>query len=125
MKAVRFGVLGVLAILFSTIVTSSCDSEGDKNTHAEIAGEPDLKANADELKHTIVTPHLEQEIAPGTNVLWCNTFQLAWNELCYLTGGPLAMDSAPPVVAVLNKRTASKEDLAGAYVLAVVLVRAV
>ena len=88
-------------------------------THAEIAGEPDLKAGADELKRTIVTPHLEQEIEPGTNVLWCNTFQLAWNEFYDLAGGPIAMESAPPAVDILNKRTASKEDLDEASYVAV------
>ena len=74
-------------------------------------GEPDLKANADELKQTIITSHLEQEIVPGTNVLWCNTFQLAWNELCDLTGGPIAMNPAPSMVPILNKKSASAEDL--------------
>lgn len=43
----------------------------------EVVSKPDLNVNAEELKHTIITPHLEQEITSGTNVLWCNTFQLA------------------------------------------------
>ena len=109
MKTAKFSVLGLLAMMVGVIVTLSCDSEEDKLTHNQIVGAADLKANASELKHTVVTPHLEQKIEPGTNVLWCNTFQLAWNELCDLAGGPIAMDSPPPDVAILNKRTASKE----------------
>jgi hypothetical protein len=70
-----------------------------------------LKTNADELKSTIVTPHLEQEIVPGSSVLWCNTFQLAWNELCDQTGGTVEMAAAPAMVSVLNKKTADRSDL--------------
>jgi hypothetical protein len=116
MKAVRLLILGGLAVGLGLFVASSILREipkqtHTKKTHAEVAGEPDLKADANELKHTIVTPHLEQSIASGTNVLWCNTFQLAWNEFCDLTGGPIVMESPPPIVPILNKRAASKEDL--------------
>ena len=37
--------------------------------HDKIAGTPDLKAKASELKSTIITPHLEQKIEQGKNVL--------------------------------------------------------
>lgn len=93
----------LLVILFRSVTVNT--------SHSKIMGEPDLKADADELKHTIITPHLEQDIAPGANVLWCNTFQLAWNELCDLTGGPIVMNPIPPMVPILNKRSASAEDL--------------
>ena len=66
MKAARLGILGVLAVVFCLVLMLSCDSKEDKPTHDQIAGEPDIKANARELKHTIITPHLEQEMAPGT-----------------------------------------------------------
>jgi len=82
-----------------------------KSTHAEMESRAELKARAKDLKHTIVTPHLDVGIERGMNVLWCNTFQLAWNEFCELAGGPITMERAPPMVAVLNKRTASKGDL--------------
>ena len=45
-------------------------------------------ANAADLQCTVVTPHLQFPLqsAVGTqqNVLWCSSFQLAWNELCGL-----------------------------------------
>jgi hypothetical protein len=43
------------------------------------------------LKHTVVAPTWRQAIVPGRNVLWCGTFQLAWNELMEQAGGPLHM----------------------------------
>ena len=72
---------------------------------------PDLKVRVEDLKHTVVTTHLEQEIPTETNVLWCITFQLAWNELNDLTGGTVQMESAPPIVSILNKQATSKNDL--------------
>ncbi len=80
-------------------------------TYNEIARESVLRVKAEELDHTIITPHLEQEITHGMNVLWCNTFQLAWNELCELTGGTVNMKPSSPMVSILNKKTASKNDL--------------
>ncbi|MCP4263851.1 MAG: hypothetical protein GY774_41045 [Planctomycetes bacterium] len=80
-------------------------------THAELAGNTDLNAKDKDLKNTVVTPHLYTGIEPSKNILWCNTFQLAWNELYELAGGPIMMESAPPMVEILNKKTATKDDL--------------
>ena len=71
-----------------------------------------LKADARELKSTVVSPHLEEQIVPGKNVLWCSTFQLAWNEGCRNAGGDIRLDVEPPMVPILNKKTAQESDLA-------------
>jgi len=75
------------------------------------AGQEAVRGWARDMKRTTVTPHLEQEIVPGENVVWCSTFQLAWNELCDLAGGPIQMENPPAMVAFLNRKEASKEDL--------------
>lgn len=111
MKATKLAVLILIFVALGVFVVTLVESEAEKKTHNDIAGVPDLKANVGDLKQTIITPHLEQSIVPGTNVLWCNTFQLAWNEFIDLTGGPIVMESAPSMVSILNKRMASKEDL--------------
>lgn len=80
-------------------------------THAEIAGPAAVKANADQLQGTVVTPHMECEITPGKNVLWCATFQIAWNELCDLLGGPIQWADASEMVSILNKRAVTRRDL--------------
>ncbi len=103
-----FSILAVLAIMiFITLPAPAYELK----THDEIAGFPDLKVDAKQLKRTIVTPHMEQKIIPDTNILWCSTFQLAWNELCELTGGPIEMKSTSPMVRILNRKGASKNDL--------------
>ena len=94
--------------LLAALPTASC---GELPSHDAIAGAPELKANAEDLEHTIVTPHLEHVIPADTNVLWCGTFQLAWNELCDLAGGPVEMEPTSALVEALNRQTTSKQDL--------------
>jgi hypothetical protein len=78
-----------------------------------------LKKNADVLKGTIVTPHMEQKIVPGKNVLWCSTFQLAWNELCDLGGSSIKLKPDSPMADILSKRGASKADIDDASYVAI------
>jgi hypothetical protein len=80
-------------------------------THSQIAGPPALKATADKLKNTFITAHLEHEITGGKNILWCATFQIAWNELCDLLGGEVHLENAPEMVAILNKKSVTRSDL--------------
>jgi hypothetical protein len=83
----------------------------NRSGHNWIAGPPALKANAKELKRTLVTPHLEASVGPGKNVLWCSTFQLVWNESCRLAGGDLHLEQEPPLVPILNKKSAQQSDV--------------
>jgi len=78
-----------------------------------------LVANADDLTATVVTPHLECPIADGKNVLWCSTFQLAWNEACDLIGEDIHLEDEPAMVAVMNKKIATKADIDEASYLAI------
>jgi hypothetical protein len=70
-----------------------------------------LKADASDLKSTVVAATLDAPITPGQNVLWCSTFQLAWNELSDLLGGPIRLEGGSPLADSLNQRAATKADL--------------
>lgn len=70
-----------------------------------------VKASAAELQGTVVTPHLEQKITDGKSVLWCATFQLAWNEVASFIGESVKMQNPDPAVAILNKQTVGAKDL--------------
>ena len=64
-----------------------------------------LCVDAKDLKTTCVSPHLESPIKEDANVLWCGTFQLAWNEVCSLVGEDLHFaGQEPEMVAILNKK---------------------
>ena len=78
-----------------------------------------LEADVSDLKHTVITPHLAREIRPGQNVIWCASFQLAWNELVDFAGGKLEVQGPPlKMVEQLNRRIVTKDHLAEADVVA-------
>jgi len=84
---------------------------------AAFTGEGLLRVKASELRATLVSAHLDVPIREGRNVLWCGTFQLAWNEACSSVGEDLRFDQASPVVDALNKKSFTKADLdEGSYV---------
>ena len=66
---------------------------------------------AKDLKNTIVTAHLREKHQPGKNLLWCATFQLAWDELSGILKGPVQLKDEPEMAAVLNARLVTKGDL--------------
>lgn len=101
-----FYALGVLAIVAVILIVYLRLSD-----HSESRGQIPLKTDAVDLKGTIVTPHLEQKMTPGKNILWCSTFQLAWNELCGLANGPVTLDPSAPVTDILNNSQVSKSDI--------------
>jgi hypothetical protein len=79
--------------------------------HDDVAGPPLLKANAKDLKATVITPSVDAKIEPGKNVLWCSTFQLVWNEGCRYAGGDIHLKDEPPVVAALNRKLGDERDV--------------
>lgn len=81
------------------------------SAHAAKLGEPDLRADEKELKQTLVIPTLDFPITKGTNLVWCATFQIAWNKLCDLPGQPIPFESSNPVAQQLNKRSLTSADL--------------
>lgn len=66
---------------------------------------------SEDLKDTIIAPCIDQVIQPKVNILWCNTFQIAWNELCDFIGGSVKVMDAPAVISCLNMKSASKNDI--------------
>jgi hypothetical protein len=104
----RWTLIAIVAALVASIAATVVFY---RPTHDQIAGPPLLKADARELKSTIVRPHLEEPILPGKNVLWCSTFQLAWNEGCRSASGDIHLDAEPPMVSILNKKNAKATDL--------------
>ncbi|SPE53347.1 membrane hypothetical protein [Verrucomicrobia bacterium] len=101
-------------VLFAVLgLDSLC---GPKNWHGVFRREKSVQGDAANLKGTFVTPHLAAEIQPGTNLLWCGTFQLAWNESCTHAGGDLRLVSLQPdsliqspMAAALNRHSFTKD----------------
>lgn len=68
--------------------------------------------SANQDSNTTITPHLFQKIVKGKNIVYCSTFQLAWNELRdKIIREDIKLENQPAMVGILNKKYASKADL--------------
>lgn len=68
---------------------------------------------SEDLSRTSITAHLEAEIVARTNVVYCASFQVAWNELLdTVIGEPLELQGDPLTARMLNRRLVDKEDIA-------------
>ena len=92
--------------LLGLLVFSALKLSAGEPTHDEIAGRPALEiADATaQLKKTFVTPVLQCEHKAGENLIWCLSFQLAWNELCNQLNGAVKLDKPHPFVDQLNEK---------------------
>ncbi len=107
MKAVKKTIFWLaLAVLLYVAAARLVGTHDDAFTEQGL-----LEANAFDLTETLVTPHLETPLTDGKSVLWCGSFQLAWNEACSLLGGNLHFTNEPAMVGLLNKRSFTKDDI--------------
>jgi hypothetical protein len=73
--------------------------------------EPEL-VSSKKLKLTLITPHMEEKISPGKNLIYCSTFQLAWNQLQdEVIKEEIRLEGAPRMAQLLGKRLSTKDDL--------------
>jgi len=63
-------------------------------------------------KSTTIAPHLESRIESGRNIIYCATFQIAWNKLQNdIIKEPIKLDGAEEDVAELNKQPLNEKDI--------------
>jgi len=70
-----------------------------------------LEKDVDELADTSISPHLEATVDKNKNLIWCASFQLAWNEACDRFGVPIRLEDEPAMVPVLNGRKVTKRHV--------------
>lgn len=54
---------------------------------------------------TRLTPDLEEALPAGKNVLWCATFQMAWDAACRRLGRPIRLQPASGLADYLNRNS--------------------
>lgn len=95
MKKAYKQILLVLGTLSFLAAISSCSK-------------PSIKSTA----HTTITPHLEEPIPQANNLLYCASFQLAWNKMRdEVFKENLKLDGNPPSAQHLNKRLQDNNDI--------------
>jgi hypothetical protein len=71
-----------------------------------------FSGSSESLRQTVVVPTLDSPCPPGKNVIWCSSFQLAWNEVRdKVIGAPLSVIGAEEMAARLNTAKQSSSDL--------------
>lgn len=74
---------------------------------------PLFTATAEELKHTTITPVLTDGVPDSTNVIYCASFQLAWDKLRHdYVHEPVRLFGNPPFVDGLNNGRFTRNDIA-------------
>ncbi len=64
------------------------------------------------LEQTVIVPTLDTPIPPGKNVIWCSSFQVAWNHLKDdVIKAPVKVANAEEVADRLNRAPQSEADL--------------
>ena len=58
---------------------------------------------------TLFTPHLDQQIIPEQNLIYCSTFQLAWNELSEFMNGEVTLKN-PAITTARAVQTLNKKE---------------
>ena len=104
---------GILCVVFSFLVIEGCVSS-KSNKSGLVQSNPYIKndvvaVNSKDLNSTIITPHIEGEIKKGQTLLYCSTFQLAWNE--FRDSYDVHLPDEPKTVKLLDKKLATKEDI--------------
>lgn len=72
---------------------------------------------SDDLEETVIVPTLDTPMPEDKNVIWCASFQIAWNEFRDdVIGEPVKIEGAQEIADRLNNAKSSKGDLpAGSY----------
>ena len=91
------------------------DSKGKPKTQfgppSAPPGPPLPLVKAGQLRKTAVVPVLQTSHEAARNLVWCATFEMAWQELEGHFKGAPALKGGPAYVTHLNAKTAKKSDL--------------
>jgi hypothetical protein len=95
-------VHAILAAVFILLtLTAGCTST-----------EAPVQVDSSKLEKTLITSHMEEKITPGRNLIYCLTFQIAWNELKdNIIKEDIRLTDEPPIVPFLNKSLSTKADI--------------
>jgi hypothetical protein len=71
----------ILYILSGAVILANSGCSSDKDELPDPSIEITYDGNSTGLEHTVILPTLDTPMPKGKNVIWCSSFQLAWNQL--------------------------------------------
>jgi hypothetical protein len=102
----------ILYILSGAVILANSGCTSDKNKGRDPGLRMSYDGNSADLEHTVILPTLDTPMPKGKNVIWCSSFQLAWNELKDdVIGGPVKLINAEEIANRLNLAKQSRADI--------------
>ena len=106
-------------VVLACVAMAGCNAKptADKSTHPRSNrpyAPPSVAFDGDskDLKQSVIIPTLDAPMPDGKNVVWCATFQMAWDRLKDdVIGGPVRVANAEAVADRLNKAVVADNDL--------------
>ncbi len=97
--------ISILLLGSTLIFAADKDSKNTNKTQGDAV-------NQGQPADTIITPHMGDNIKAGRNIVYCMSFQLAWDALKNdLIKEDIRMENEPLLVRFLNKSVSSKNDV--------------
>jgi hypothetical protein len=94
-----FGAVGVIGLVLNF-----------SGLYGQEAEPPQIEST--QLKQTTITPVMETPIVPGKNLIYCSTFQIAWNMLQdSIIKEPIRLTGDPEMARLLNKQLSTTKDI--------------
>jgi hypothetical protein len=98
----------VLAVVCIVVIVVASRSSPRPYSPPRIA----FDGSSDELKQTVIVPTLDTPMPEGKNVIWCASFQIAWNEFRDdVIGEPVKIEGAQDIADRLNASTITADVL--------------
>jgi hypothetical protein len=108
-KIKRFAMLYILSV---AIILANSGCTPDKDAVPAPGLEITYDGNSTGLKQTVILPTLDTPMPKGKNVIWCSSFQLAWNQLKdNVIGEPVKLIGAEEIANRLNLTKQSRADI--------------
>lgn len=103
-------ILSIAAIAFG-IRTAGYD-DYLKQRIVYLTGTPTFTGSSDSLSQTVIVPTLDSPVEENKNIIWCSSFQLAWNRVKDdVIDEPVQVVGAEELAARLNTAKQSSNDL--------------
>jgi hypothetical protein len=97
------------SLYFVALLSISCLISSN---HGLFSQEAPPQIESTQLQQTLITPVMETPIVPGKNLIYCSTFQIAWNMLQdSIIGDSIHLTGNPEVVRLLDKELSTVQDI--------------
>ena len=108
-KVILLVILAATLILYFPLKNAMNRSRSAKELNERKATFAD---DSSKLERTVILPAMNTPIIPNRNIVWCSSFQLAWNEMKDMViKNPIQVSGAEGISQRLNNANQQKSDL--------------